>query len=264
MSKPNISIVVLAYTLNESLDQITKRCVNSVTGKGKELIIVDNGSPEIYDWMEKKADKFIRLEKNVGYVKGMNTGMKLATCPHVVFVTSDTELISGKLEDMCNDNICVPHIISDNPAYEPQIDGIFYSTPNHPFFLHDEDYDFYFSDKDLFERAQHEHIPVEIIKSVVVKHGGWKTTEIEGKKYEIAQKALLFWLADEIIRQIRDDEVSFDNWVKTRELDGLLTKGEKQRLGKAAGFFVKMAQQGTSTVIEAIAKGFGESLWNKT
>jgi hypothetical protein len=68
--------------------------------------------------------------------------------------------------------------------YTPQFDGIFYSTPNHPFFLHDESYDFYFSDKDLFERAMNAHTAVEVKESVVVNHSGWKTTSVEGEEHK--------------------------------------------------------------------------------
>jgi hypothetical protein len=83
--------------------------------------------------------------------------------------------------------------------------------------------------------------------------------ETESGRYEVAQKAFLWWLADEIIRQVRDDE-TFEQWIRSQELDGVLTKGEKQRLGEAVKSLVGLARQGATTIIEAFAKGYGDAL----
>lgn len=187
---PSISVVVLIYSLDDKLDEIAHTCVNSLDGQWDELIIVDNGSPKIYDWMEKKATKYIRLDKNVGYVKGMNTGARAATGKNIVFVTSDTKLIKGNLKNLCTGHICVPCAETDNTEYTPRVDGVFYATPNHPLMLHDERFDFYFSDIDLFTRAQKMGIKIEIIPEVVIFHSGWKTTssEPDGTKKERYEK----------------------------------------------------------------------------
>lgn len=192
-----ISAVVLAYSLNDDLDNLMHDCVKSLKGKVDELIIVDNGSPKIYDWMISESDKYVRLNKNVGYVKGMNAGAKNAVYDHIVFVTSDTKLISGDLRDLCNENICLPVITTDNSNYTPQLDGVFYAAPNDPFCLHDERFDFYFSDKDLFQRATENGIKVIRIPSVVIDHKGWETTTVEGKKS---------------IRYEKDKKTFFEKW----------------------------------------------------
>jgi GT2 family glycosyltransferase len=179
VKQPAVSVVVLIYSLNKELDEMAHNCVNSLDGQWDELIIVDNGSPEKYEWMEKKATKFIRLEENVGYVKGMNTGGRLATGKNIVYVTSDTKLIKGKLSDLCTQHICIPCTETDNKEYTPRVDGVFYAVPNHPLMFHDESFDFYFSDIDLFARAQKMGVKIEIVSEVVIYHKGWQTTSTE-------------------------------------------------------------------------------------
>lgn len=83
--------------------------------------------------------------------------------------------------------------------------------------------------------------------------------EMASGQYEVAQKALLWWLADEIVRQVRDDR-TFEQWMRGQELDGVFTKAEKERLGEAARFVVGLARQGAVTIINAFAQGYGAAL----
>jgi len=186
MQKPKISIVLLIYSLDEDLDHMAENCFSSLKGKGDEIIVVDNGSPVPPQWALSGANKYVKLKDNVGYVRGMNYGAKMATGDYVVFVTSDTELLDGELSELCFPNcIRLPQIITDNPDYKQREDGVFYSAPNDKSLLHDEDYFFYFSDVDLFKRARKSGILVERKNNVVVYHSGWVTTTKEGKKKEM-------------------------------------------------------------------------------
>ena len=87
--------------------------------------------------------------------------------------------------------------------------------------------------------------------------------EVEPGKWHVTQGALLWWLADEIKRQIRD-EASLDAWLESQELTGVLTQKEKRDmiaiLGKLGGFLA----HGATAMIESFAKGVGEGLGEST
>jgi hypothetical protein len=87
--------------------------------------------------------------------------------------------------------------------------------------------------------------------------------EVEPGKWQVTQGALLWWLADEIKRQVRD-EVSLETWLESQELTGVLTQKEKRDmmtiLGRLGGFLA----HGATTLIEAFAKGVGEGLGEST
>lgn len=69
--------------------------------------------------------------------------------------------------------------------------------------------------------------------------------------------AFLWWLADELVRTVRD-EPSFEEWLRKQEWEGLLTRDEKQQLNKGVRAVVELLKDGAKTLIEAAAKGVGE------
>jgi len=77
--------------------------------------------------------------------------------------------------------------------------------------------------------------------------GGW----------QVRPQAFLWWLADELVRTVRD-ETSFEEWLKKRELGILLTKSEKEQLSKTIRAASGLLKGGITTLIEAAAKGVGE------
>ena len=79
----------------------------------------------------------------------------------------------------------------------------------------------------------------------------------------IAQDALLWWLADELRRNVRDDETAFGDWIRAQEMDNLLTQREKEKLNAAASSVASLLGKGSVTLIESLAKGFGEALLKK-
>ena len=72
--------------------------------------------------------------------------------------------------------------------------------------------------------------------------------------YRLTQGAMLWWLADELLRNVRDDK-PFEQWLRNQEMVGLLTKQEIDNLAKAAKFLGGLLNKGAVTLIEAYAKG---------
>jgi hypothetical protein len=79
--------------------------------------------------------------------------------------------------------------------------------------------------------------------------GGWR----------VRPQAFLWWLADELVRTVRD-EPSFEEWLRAQEWEGLLTRGEKQQLVKGVRAVTGLLKDGVTTLIEAAAKGAGEAM----
>ncbi|MDM8560530.1 hypothetical protein [Candidatus Parabeggiatoa sp. HSG14] len=50
--------------------------------------------------------------------------------------------------------------------------------------------------------------------------------------YLIYPEVLLWWLADELAQAARDEQ-SFNKWIQTQELDGILNQEQKQQLNQA-------------------------------
>jgi hypothetical protein len=79
--------------------------------------------------------------------------------------------------------------------------------------------------------------------------GGWR----------VRPQALLWWLADELVRAVRH-ETPFEDWLRQQEWEGLLTRGEKDELGKAIRAVGELLKDGARTLIEALAQGFAKGL----
>jgi hypothetical protein len=79
--------------------------------------------------------------------------------------------------------------------------------------------------------------------------GGWR----------VRPQAFLWWLADELVRTVRD-EPSFEEWLRKQEWEGLLTRSEKQELDKGVRTIVGLLKDGVATLIKAAAKGAGEAI----
>ena len=62
-----------------------------------------------------------------------------------------------------------------------------------------------------------------------------------------------------MVRTVRD-ETSFEEWLQKQELGFLLTRGEKEQLGKAVRAVADLLKDGAATLIEAAAKGVGEAV----
>jgi hypothetical protein len=100
--------------------------------------------------------------------------------------------------------------------------------------------------------AQRPNIPKPILDIVAEDEaipGSWR----------VRPGAFLWWLADELVRTVRD-EPSFEGWLRKQEWEGLLTRDEKQQLDKGVRAVVGLLKDGVATLIEATAKGAGEAM----
>ena len=89
------------------------------------------------------------------------------------------------------------------------------------------------------------------------------SAEVQKDKWQVTQRALLWWLADEIKRQVRD-EASLETWLESQELTGVLTQNEKQDMMQVLGKLGDFLGHGATMMIEAFAKGVGEGLGEST
>jgi hypothetical protein len=83
--------------------------------------------------------------------------------------------------------------------------------------------------------------------------------EVGNGNHQIKQRALLWWLADEVKRMVRD-ETSFEEWLEEQEFEGIFTQKEKRSLGEISREVAGWLGQGATTLIHAFAKGVGEGL----
>lgn len=91
----------------------------------------------------------------------------------------------------------------------------------------------------------------------LLKKQGFITQSTTG--WQIRPRAFLWWLADELVRTVRD-EPSYEEWLRKQEWDGLLTRGEREQLGKVVHTVVDMLKDGAVKLVEAAAKGAGKAI----
>ncbi len=70
----------------------------------------------------------------------------------------------------------------------------------------------------------------------------------------VTQGAFLWWLSDELLRTVRKD-TDFEVWLRAQELDGVLTKDEREHLAQAWKSVSSALGKGATALIEAAAKG---------
>ena len=90
--------------------EFTKKCIESIfrnTSSAFHLIIIDNGSGQpARDYLDKLArDKkdavtLIRNDRNLGFIKATNEGIKRSNAPYICLLNNDTEVTKGWLEEM--------------------------------------------------------------------------------------------------------------------------------------------------------------------
>ena len=73
----------------------------------------------------------------------------------------------------------------------------------------------------------------------------------------IKQAAFIWWLTDEIRRNVRNDS-DFKTWLRSQELDGLLTKQEQEVMSSTIRNALSSLGKGAMTLIEGMAKALGE------
>lgn len=101
LTKPLYSIILLIFHRTPELVEMARDCVASIKNSSDnyELIIVDNGSTEHYEW-EPLCDTYVRLPTNLGISRGWNTGLKLARGKYMVLLGDDTIVREGWLQGL--------------------------------------------------------------------------------------------------------------------------------------------------------------------
>ncbi len=97
-----LSIIIVSWNVRELL----KKCLTSIYDQTKisfEIFVIDNASNDgSADMVEKyfPAVHLIRNQRNKGFAKANNQGVKLARGEYVIFLNDDTEIKDGALDKM--------------------------------------------------------------------------------------------------------------------------------------------------------------------
>ena len=79
--------------------------------------------------------------------------------------------------------------------------------------------------------------------------GGWR----------VRPGIFLWWLTNELIKAARH-ETKFEEWWQAQQMEGLLTRGEKQKLGEAAQAITGVLKDSAVSFIQAAAKAAAETI----
>lgn len=98
-----ISIVIPNYNGNNYL----KRCIEAIRNIDNtriQIIVIDNGSIDNdYEWLSEYQEvAFYRLDKNYGFSRAVNEGIKIAQGEYVILLNNDTEVCTGFIEKLVN------------------------------------------------------------------------------------------------------------------------------------------------------------------
>ncbi len=105
--------------------ELTKRCLESVAASTRQvrLILVDNGSrPPTRELLERFARegglpaRILRNERNLGFIRAANQGIRAATSPWVCLLNNDTVVTQGWLQEMIRVAQANPKIGLLNPT----------------------------------------------------------------------------------------------------------------------------------------------------
>jgi hypothetical protein len=83
---------------------------------------------------------------------------------------------------------------------------------------------------------------------------GFVIQDNESDEWRVRPMAFVWWLADEVVRMARD-ETSYRDWLRAQEFEGVLTRAQEQKLGKALNSVSELLKDGAKVLIESIAKG---------
>lgn len=98
----DISIIIVNYNTKDLLKQTINSVINSTHGIDYEIIVVDNASKDGSIEMVKEQFPGILLidnNKNLGYAKANNMGIKKAKGRYILLLNSDTVVLENCLKD---------------------------------------------------------------------------------------------------------------------------------------------------------------------
>uniref|UniRef100_A0A7C4YGE1 Glycosyltransferase n=1 Tax=candidate division WOR-3 bacterium TaxID=2052148 RepID=A0A7C4YGE1_UNCW3 len=99
------SFIIVNYNGGEYIE----RCIESLLRLKveKEIIVVDNGSKDdSCERIKKYPVSLFKMEKNEGYPKGINYGIKNSKGEFIFLLTPTTFIISGNIEELKRYDVC--------------------------------------------------------------------------------------------------------------------------------------------------------------
>lgn len=111
----DVSIIIVNYNTKE----LTKNCIDSILEKTHgieyEIILIDNASSDgSKDFFSQNKDiHFIPNQKNIGFGRANNIGIKVAKGKYIFLLNSDTYLLNNAIKEFfdymenCSNNIAV-------------------------------------------------------------------------------------------------------------------------------------------------------------
>jgi glycosyltransferase involved in cell wall biosynthesis/GT2 family glycosyltransferase len=143
-ARPELSVVVLAWD-NLRLTQLFVESVRRHTDVPYELIVVDNGSQwEAASYASSAGDRTVLNPENLGFARGMNQGLDVASGRYIAFCNNDTVVPPGWAETLLETaraheraGIVVPAItearnrstVRDEAGGEPEVLAPFSAPP---------------------------------------------------------------------------------------------------------------------------------------
>jgi len=109
-NQPELSIIYVSFNLKdmtlESIASVEKHCLDEVASGNYEIIVSDNGSSDgIEDAIKEykkqskiKTLKFIQNNENLGFSRGNNAGIRVATGKYVLFLNTDTLVYENSIQ----------------------------------------------------------------------------------------------------------------------------------------------------------------------
>lgn len=107
---------IAAVIVNHNAGSFLTRCILAALQQAQQVIVVDNDSSDSsLSEMESRLStenrlQIFRLESNVGFAAGCNTGINISTQPYILFLNPDCILSAGSLQRMVQILESDPHI----------------------------------------------------------------------------------------------------------------------------------------------------------
>lgn len=98
---PDLSIVIINWNTRELLLECLRSITRHAGSKKLEVLVVDNGSTDGSTEAVRKSFSQVRLiknEKNLGFARAANQGIKNSSARYILLLNSDAEVYEGTLE----------------------------------------------------------------------------------------------------------------------------------------------------------------------
>ncbi len=126
MSKIKLSLVFPAYTLNSKLEEMTLHAIATYKDQADEIIVVEDGGIFSKE-LQQASDIYCYYKDNRGFSVNVNRGWSLSNGDFTAIVSTDTQLLSGNLKDLCiPGKVCSPTVRNQHIDF---LAGPFWVTP---------------------------------------------------------------------------------------------------------------------------------------